>query len=97
MWSLKYGTNDLSKKQKKTMDIEGRLVFASGKGEERGTDKEFGVSSCRLLHLERMGDGVLPYGIGNFAWCLELEKKKKNGCIWMAGSLCCTADTEGTL
>ena len=30
MWSLKYGTNDPSTKQKQIMDMEDRLVFASG-------------------------------------------------------------------
>ena len=39
MWSLKYGTNDLSTKQKQIMDMEGRLVFA-GRWEEIG---KFGV------------------------------------------------------
>ena len=33
MWSLKYGTNDLSTKQKQIIVMEGRLVFARG---ERG-------------------------------------------------------------
>ena len=30
MWSLKYGTNDLSTKHKQIMDMEGRLVFFRG-------------------------------------------------------------------
>ena len=34
MWGLKYGTRDLSTKQKQIMDIEGRLVFARGRGRE---------------------------------------------------------------
>ena len=38
MWNLKYGTNDLSTKQKQIMDMEGRLVFARwwGGGVEGG-------------------------------------------------------------
>ena len=36
MWSLKYGTNDLSTKQKQITDMEERLVFAGGEwGEGR--------------------------------------------------------------
>ena len=52
MWSLKYGTNDLSTKQKQVMDMEGRHMFARevGKG-KRWTDGEFGIGKCRLLHL----------------------------------------------
>ena len=54
MWSLKYGTNDLSTKQ--IMDMEDRPVFARAEGINR-TDGDFGVGGCRLLHLEQMGDG----------------------------------------
>ena len=46
MWSLKYGTNDLSTKQKQIMDMEGRLLFAMRERGERGTDGEFGISRC---------------------------------------------------
>ena len=36
MWNLKYGTKDLSTKQKQIMDMEDRFVFASGEGKEVG-------------------------------------------------------------
>ena len=55
------GTNDLSTEQKQIMDMEDRLVFAREEGGGKGTDEEFVVSRCRLLHLEWMGDGVLLY------------------------------------
>ena len=48
MQSLKYGTNDLSIKQKQIMDMEDRLVFARGEGEDKRTDRKFGVGVCRL-------------------------------------------------
>ena len=51
MWSLKYGTNDLSTKQEQIMDMEDRLVFAGGQ-KERRDGWGFGVATCRLLHLE---------------------------------------------
>ena len=38
MWSLKYDTNDLSAKQKPTMDMESRLVFSTEKGGGRESD-----------------------------------------------------------
>jgi len=33
MWSLKYGTNDLTTKQKQIMNMKDRLVFAIGERE----------------------------------------------------------------
>ena len=38
MRSLKYDTNDLSAKQKPTMDMESRLVFSTEKGGGRESD-----------------------------------------------------------
>ena len=96
MWSLKYHTNDLSTKQKQIMDMEGRLVFARGWRVERGTDGEFGVGRYILLHLEWMGDRVLLYSTGSCFWSLGLGNKK-NVCVWVAGSLFCTTEFEGTL
>ena len=37
-----------------------------GVGGEMGPEGEFGVSRCRLLHLEWIGDGVLMYSTGNY-------------------------------
>ena len=36
MWSLKYGTDDLSIEQKQITNMESRLVFAGGEKEEKG-------------------------------------------------------------
>ena len=47
------------------MDVEGRLVFARGKGGDRGTDGKFGIGRCRQLSVERMGDEVLLYSPGH--------------------------------
>ena len=44
MWSLKYGTNDLSRKQKQIMDLEARFVFVR-EGKREGDWREFVV--CR--------------------------------------------------
>lgn len=30
-----------------------------------GMDAEFGVGGCKLLHLDWMGNGVLPYSTGD--------------------------------
>ena len=41
-----------STKQKQIMDMENTLVVARRKRGENGMDREFGVSRCKLLHLE---------------------------------------------
>ena len=55
----------LSKKQKQFMDMESRLVFARVERGEEGMDREFEVGRCKLLHLEWISNGVLPYITGN--------------------------------
>ena len=48
-----------------------RLVVAGG---ERGQmDGEFGVSRCKLLHLEWMSNEVLLYSTGNYIPSLGIE------------------------
>ena len=39
-------------KRNRFIDIENRLVVAKGEGKESGVDWKFGVSRCKLLHLE---------------------------------------------
>ena len=38
--------------QKQIMDVESRLVFSTGQGGEKGLDREFGIGTCKILHLE---------------------------------------------
>ena len=47
------------------IDIESRLVFAREEGGGSGMDGEFGVSRCKLLHLEWISNRVLLYSTGN--------------------------------
>ena len=42
---------NLPKNTNRVMDMENRLVVAKGDGGS-GMDQEFGVSRCKLLHLE---------------------------------------------
>ena len=39
----------------------------------RGMDGEFGVSRCKLLHLEWISKEVLLYSIGNYTQSLRVE------------------------
>ena len=91
--------------KKQITDMEVRLVFTRGR-EERREDGEFGVDRSKLLlHFERISNGILLYSTGDCAQSLGIEhagreqekKKKRNVCIYVAGSLFCTADIEGTL
>ena len=43
IWSLKYGMNDLSTKQKQIMDMEDRLVFARGEEGKGGLTENLGL------------------------------------------------------
>ena len=45
--------------------IENRLI-AKGEGGRSGMDWEFGISRCKLLHLEWINNKVLLYGTGNY-------------------------------
>ena len=63
--------------------MENRLVVAKGVGS--GTDWEFGVSRCKLLHLEWMGNEVLLYSTGNSIQSLGTDhdgSHYKKGCVY---------------
>ena len=77
---LKYGTDTLiCKTETGLTDIENRLVVAKGKGGGSTRNWEFGVSRCKVLHLEWTSNKVLPYSTGNDIQALNGRKyKKKN-------------------
>ena len=47
-------------------DIENRLVVAKGGGSRGGTDWEFRVSRCKLLHIGWINNKVLLYRTGKY-------------------------------
>ena len=55
------------------MDIENRLVVAKEEGGGGGMDWEFGVTRCKLLHLEWISNEVLLFSIGNYVHSLVME------------------------
>ena len=63
MQNLKCDTNEPIYKTETDSQAEIRLVVAKGMG--RGMDWEFGVSRCKLLHLEWTNNKVLLYSTGN--------------------------------
>ena len=55
-------------------DIQNRLVVAKGKGGGSGRDWGFGVSRCKLLHLEWISNEILLHIPGNYyIWSLVME------------------------
>ena len=88
---------NLSTKQKWIMDLKGRLV--SARGEERGLMGSLWLvdADCYIWNGWVMGScctaqETVPVSSKNL-----MENGGKNGCIWVAGSLCWTTETEGTL
>ena len=59
MWNLRYDTNQPIYKTETLTDIENRLVVAKWGWRGSGMDWEFGVSTCKLLHLEWIRNEVL--------------------------------------
>ena len=52
------------------------LYLPGGRG-RGGADRESGVGRCRLLHFQRVGDGLLLYPTGNCVQSLGLEHEGK--------------------
>ena len=73
MWNLKYGKTNLPKEQKQTHRHGGRTCGCQGDGRGRRMDSEFGVSRCKLLHLEWISNEVLLYSAGNYIQSLVIE------------------------
>jgi len=55
----------LSTEQKQTHSHREQTCGCQGGGSGSGIDGEFGVSRCKLLHLEWISNEVLLYSTGN--------------------------------
>ena len=63
-------------------------------------DGEFGVSRCKLFHLEWISTEVLLYSTGNSSQCLVIDHVGTECvcvCVCVTGSLSCTAEIDTTL
>ena len=68
------------------MDIENGLVVAKWEGGRNGINWEFGVSRCKLLHLEWISNEVLLHSTGNYIQSpgiVHHGKESKKECISM--------------
>ena len=62
-------------------------------------DGEFGVSRCKLLHLEWMGSKVLLYGTGNSIQSIGMARdgrQDEKNMLSLTGPLCCAAEIDTT-
>ena len=93
---------NLSAEQKQTYRHGEQTCGCQGGGGGSGMDWEFGVSRCKLLHLECKSNEILLCSSGNYVQTLVTEHdgryyEKKNIYICMTGSLCCTGEIATTL
>ena len=66
MWDLKYGTNEPTYKTETDSQIwRTDLWLPRAERGSSGTDREFGVSWCKLFHLDWLSSEVLLYCTGN--------------------------------
>ena len=56
---------NLSTKQKRTHDIENRLMVAKGERGRKGMEWEFGISRCKLVYTRWINNKVLLYSTGS--------------------------------
>ena len=85
---------NLSTEQKQTHGHREQTCGHQIGGGRSGIEWEFGVSRCRLLHLEWMSNEVLLYSTGNSTHPLREDNMRKRMCIYMTGSLCCTTEID---
>ena len=64
IWNLTYGTNEPIY-NKETHGHGEQICGCQGGGGRSCTDWDFGVSTCKLLHLEWISNEVLLYSTGN--------------------------------
>ena len=68
-------------------------MLAKGEGERSEKDWEFGVSKCKLLHLDWISNEVLLCSTGNYIQPPRLDDDGKyylkKECTYMTMSLCC--------
>ena len=79
---------NLSAKQKQTHRHREQACGYQGGGRKGGMDWEFGISRCKLLHLEWISNEVLPYSTGNYIQSPVIEHgrrqyEKKNVYDWV--------------
>ena len=67
IWNLIYGTWKLPTEKKQIHGLGEQTCGCQAGGEGSGMDWEFGVSACKLLHLEWIGNEILGMAQGTMS------------------------------
>ena len=101
MWNLNYDTNEHIYKTETDSDVEYRIVVAKGEEGRGGMYWEFGVSRCKLLHIEWINNKILLYSTENYIQCRMIKHNGKEyikkDYICITESLFCIAVINTTL
>ena len=90
MWNLKCSTDDpIYKTETDSRTWRTDFLLPTGRGRE-GVDWEFGVSKCKLSHLEWVSNEGLLYSTGNYIYPVTCDRqniiedsKRKRMCIYV--------------
>ena len=63
----------MTQNRNRLIGVKNRLVVAKEEDRESGMDGEFGVSICKLLHLEWVSNEVLLYSRGKYPQSLGIN------------------------
>ena len=77
---------NLSTEQKRTHGHREQTCGCQRGGEKSGTEREFGVGRCKLLHFEWISNRVLLYSTGNYIQALYqnmIEDNMIKMCIYI--------------
>ena len=94
VWNLIYGTNEpFHRKESHGLGEQTCGCRGGGRGGGSGMDGEFGVSRCKLLHLEWIVSEILLYSTGNNIWSPVMELMEDNvtkECVCVCVCVCVT-------
>ena len=77
MWNLTHDTKELMYKTETDSETwRTDLWLPRGEGAGRGMDWEFGVSRCKLLHIEWINNEVLLYNTGKYIQSPEINHNR---------------------
>ena len=93
---------NLSVKQKHQIHRHREQTCGCQGGSGGGVTWEFGVSRCKVLHIEWINNKALLHSTGNYIQYPEINhngKEYKKECVYICitASLCCTAEINTTL
>ena len=77
MWNLKYSTGQPTYRTETNSQTWSTDLWLPKEWGRSGMDWEFGISRCKLLHLEGISNEVLWYSTGNYIQSLVIEHDRR--------------------